>query len=180
MIARSIQSTQLCNRRTMAAISPRNGTTTPMRFAARSALVMACRLTHINLPFLWQLPAIQQGKLWVGLKGYPETRRRAIPGVTSVTRRRGTRRRSVERRVRRHRREQRELAALAPQHGRPERHGVGAEELVAQRRLDDPGVLGELVLELPRPPAGVAGVHPRAAHGGGERVGVLGVAGHEA
>ena len=38
----------------------------------------------------------------------------------------------------------------------------------------------ELALELPGPPARVAGEHARAAHGGADGVGVVGVAGHEA
>ena len=57
MMPRSIQSTQLFHSRTMAAISPRNGTTTPIMFAMRSALVMRCRLTHIGQGFLWNFRA---------------------------------------------------------------------------------------------------------------------------
>src|SRR5215211_5003670 len=41
MMPRSIQSTQDCHSRTTAAISPRKGTTTPIMFAMRSALVIA-------------------------------------------------------------------------------------------------------------------------------------------
>ena len=61
--------------------------------------------------------------------------------------------RSVQRRIGRHRRQERELAALAAQHRRPEPLGLVAEQLLAQRRLDDPGLLGQLVLELAGSPA---------------------------
>src|SRR5215207_5891737 len=157
MMPRSIQSTQLCHSRTIAAINPRNGTTTPIMFAMRSDLVMPCRLTHIRTGFLWNI--------------------RAFSG--SDLSRSSDYRRSVQRRIGRHRREQRELASLAPQHGRPEARGVVAEQLLAQRRLDDPGILAELVVELAGAPAGVAGVDARAPQGGRERLEVLGVTGHE-
>jgi hypothetical protein len=39
-------------------MSPRKGTTTPIMFAIRSALVMRCRLTHMTIGFLWNFPAI--------------------------------------------------------------------------------------------------------------------------
>src|SRR5918992_4105947 len=156
MMPRAIQSTQLCHSRTTATISPRNGTTTPIMFAMRSALVMYCRLTHIRRAFLWT---------WAALCNPDLSRNCDL---------------LVERRVGRHRGEERELAPLAPQHGGPEALRVVAEQLLAERRLDDPGLLGELVLELARAPAGVAGVDARAADGVRERVGVLGVAGHEA
>ena len=52
MIPMSIQSTHLFHRRTIAAISPRNGTTTPIMLAVRSALVMYCSLAHVQLRFL--------------------------------------------------------------------------------------------------------------------------------
>ena len=51
---------------------------------------------------------------------------------------------------------------------------------VALRRLDDPRLLGELVLELAGPPAGVAGEHARAAHGVEQLLGVGRLARHEA
>src|SRR3954451_24256366 len=70
----------------------------------------------------------------------------------------------VDRRVRRHRREQGVLAALAAQHRRPQALGVLAEDLLPARRLDDPGLLLELALELARTPPGVAGEHAGAAH----------------
>src|SRR3954449_12515762 len=74
----------------------------------------------------------------------------------------------VDRRVRGHRREQRVLAALAPQHRRPQALGVLAEDLRGARGLDDPGLLLELRLELARPPARVAGEHAGAAHAAGD------------
>ena len=51
--------------------------------------------------------------------------------------------------------------------------GVRAEELLAQRRLDDPGLLLELRLELAGTPAGVPGVDARAAHGRRHGLGVV-------
>ena len=89
-------------------------------------------------------------------------------------------RRSVQRRVGRHRREQRVAAALAPQHGGPQLVRVGGEDLLALRRLDDPRVLGQLVLELAGTPAGVPGEHARAAHRAVELLGVVGVGADEA
>ena len=52
MIARSIQSTHWFHSSTTAAISPRNGTITPIRFTVRSALDMALRFTHNRARFL--------------------------------------------------------------------------------------------------------------------------------
>src|SRR5205823_13159285 len=68
----------------------------------------------------------------------------------------------VELWVVRHRRDQRELAALAMQHGAPEFVGVGREGVVRHGRDDDPRRLLELVLELARAPARVPGEAPRA------------------
>ena len=65
--------------------------------------------------------------------------------------RRSTARALVQRRVGRHRRQQRVTAALAAQHRRPQVVGVLGEDLLALRRLDDPRLLGQLVLELARP-----------------------------
>src|SRR3954451_3514203 len=76
---------------------------------------------------------------------------------------------SVDRRVRRHGGEERVLAALAPQYRRPQALGVEAEDLLARRgRVDDPRLLLEPALELPRRPAGVAGVHAGAAYAAGD------------
>jgi hypothetical protein len=47
----------------MAAISPRNGTTTPIMFAMRSARVMPSRVAHRFAPFLWISPAFSHPKL---------------------------------------------------------------------------------------------------------------------
>src|SRR4051812_33352357 len=93
---------------------------------------------------------------------------------------RSPRTRSVERWVRRHRGQQRVLLALAPQDRRPQVGRVAGEDLVALRRLDDPGVLGQLVLELPRPPARVAGEHARPPDRAVEPLGVVGVGADEA
>ena len=64
MIVRSIQSTHWFQSRTTAAISPRNGTTTPIRFTVRSALdIMALRFTHIRAAFLRFSSRIQSPNL---------------------------------------------------------------------------------------------------------------------
>src|SRR3954447_12059343 len=76
---------------------------------------------------------------------------------------------SVDGWVRRHGGEEGVLAALAPQHRRPQALGVEAEDLLPRRgRGDDPRLLLDLALELPRPPAGVAGVDARAADAAGD------------
>src|SRR2546423_4485338 len=67
----------------------------------------------------------------------------------------------VERWIVRHTGEQRVLAALADQHVRPERFRVLGEDVVSRRRLDDPVVPLELVVQLARPPSGVAREHPQ-------------------
>ena len=69
---------------------------------------------------------------------------------------------SVSRGIRRHGRENAERAALATKHGAPERVGLVREDVLGERGLDDPRALVELVVELARPPAGVADVDPRA------------------
>ena len=86
----------------------------------------------------------------------------------------------VQRRVRRHRRQQRVAVALAAQDRRPQVVGVLGEDLLARGRLDDPRLLGELVLELARPPAGVAGEDAGAADRAVEALGVVGVGADEA
>src|SRR4051794_38518474 len=76
---------------------------------------------------------------------------------------------SIDGWVRRHGGEEGVLAALGPWDGRPQALGVEAEDLLARRRrVDDPRLLLELALELPRPPAGVAGVDARAADAAGD------------
>src|SRR3954471_451676 len=71
---------------------------------------------------------------------------------------------SVDGWVRRHRGEEGVLAALAPEHRRPQALGVETEDLLARRgRGDDPRLLLERPLEHARPPPGVAGVDARAA-----------------
>ena len=70
--------------------------------------------------------------------------------------------RSVQRRVGRHRREDAERAALAPEHVAPERVGIAREDVLGERGLDDPGALLELAVELSGPPARVPDVDPRA------------------
>src|SRR4029079_12064491 len=55
------------------------------------------------------------------------------------------------------------LAALALEDVAPERRRIVREELGRDRRLDDPGLLLELALELARPPAGEARVDAAAA-----------------
>src|SRR5881392_457896 len=69
--------------------------------------------------------------------------------------------RLIELRVIRHRRDERELAALAMQHRAPELVRVGRERVVGLGRDDDPRALLELALELSRAPAGVAGEDAR-------------------
>src|SRR3989440_2628376 len=88
--------------------------------------------------------------------------------------------RSVERGIDRHAREQCVLAALAPEGGGPEI--ILVEGVVGIDRLDDPGLLLQLGLELVRRPPGVAGIHPRAAQRRFRVVGIddAQIAGHEA
>src|SRR5207342_3784442 len=66
----------------------------------------------------------------------------------------------VHRRVGRHPRHQRELAALALEHAPPEAVGVAGEDVAGERRLGEPGLLGELVVELPLAPSRVPGEDP--------------------
>ena len=56
-------------------------------------------------------------------------------------------------------------AAMPPEHRRPQAVWLGGEDVVRPRRDDDPGSLGELRLELPARPAGVAGEDAAAAGG---------------
>src|SRR6266498_6072192 len=70
--------------------------------------------------------------------------------------------RLVERGVRRHPCHQRELAALALEHAPPEAVGVAGEDVARERRLGEPGLLGELVVELSLAPPGIPGEDPHA------------------
>ena len=63
MIVRSIQSTHWFQSRTTAAISPRNGTITPIRFTIRSPLDMTLRFAQIRTAFLRFSPASYVAKL---------------------------------------------------------------------------------------------------------------------
>ena len=63
MIVRSIQSTHWFHSRTTAAIRPRNGTITPIRFTVRSALDMALRLAQNEYGFLAVFSGIFTSKL---------------------------------------------------------------------------------------------------------------------
>src|SRR5262245_20103223 len=67
--------------------------------------------------------------------------------------------RSVQSGVRRHRGEHCERATLAAEHVAPEVLGIVREDVLRQSRLDDPGALLELAVELTGAPAGVAGGH---------------------
>src|SRR4051794_19767473 len=66
-------------------------------------------------------------------------------------------RRLVAARVGRHLRQHGEGASLAAQDGAPEAVGILREDVLRQRLLDDPRLLGDLALELAGTPAGVAG-----------------------
>src|SRR3954447_22756475 len=68
---------------------------------------------------------------------------------------------------------------LAPQDGGPQVVGLGGEDLVAGGRLDDPRLLGELVLELAGTPPGVSGEDTGAADGAVELLRIIRVGADE-
>src|SRR5688500_2523983 len=92
------------------------------------------------------------------------------PGATSL----------VQAGIRRHGGQQRVAAPLATQHRGPQLLWLLREDLVAAGRLHDPGVLGQLVLELAGAPAGVAREDARAPDGALELVGLVRVGADEA
>src|SRR5262249_39731757 len=80
-------------------------------------------------------------------------------------------RRSVPRRVGRHRSKESKWSALASKHRAPETLRVVREDVLDGRRLDDPRAVLELALELAGPPSRVPHEHTRTPELA-ERVGV--------
>jgi len=70
---------------------------------------------------------------------------------------------SVQRGIGWHQSEDAERAALPPQHVGPERLGVGGEDVLGERELDDPRAFLELTVELAGAPARISRVHTRPA-----------------
>src|SRR5207253_6698024 len=71
---------------------------------------------------------------------------------------------SVDGRILGHARDELEDAAFAPQDAAPQPVGVVGEDVVGQRRLEDPVVALELLLELALAPAGVPREDPPPPH----------------
>src|SRR5579863_6764544 len=64
---------------------------------------------------------------------------------------------SIQRNILRHVRQQLVFQPLLAQDGLPELRGVRVKNQVQRRRMREPGVTFQFILELPRAPAGVTG-----------------------
>jgi len=71
--------------------------------------------------------------------------------------------RLIERGVERHRRQHGEPGAFPTDHAVPQCFRCLREDIVRQRRFDEPAILRHLVLQLTGPPSGVSGEHPPSA-----------------